>query len=47
MDVIRNLTNLLAGAQPTPLPQQFESTRTDLVSYTFAYPGDSLYLVAL
>jgi hypothetical protein len=46
MDVIRNLANLLAGAEAAPLPLHVQSTLTDVVSYTFAYGGDS-HLVAL
>lgn len=47
MDVIRNLANLLAGAEAAPLPLQVQSTLTDVVSYTFAYEGDDSYLIAL
>jgi hypothetical protein len=47
MDVIRNLANLLAGAEASPLPLQVQSTLTDVVSYTFAYPGTDNHLVAV
>jgi hypothetical protein len=47
MDVIRNLANLLSGAEAAPLPLQVQSTLTDVVSYTFAYRGSDGYLVAL
>jgi len=47
MDVIRNLANLLADAEPAPLSLQAQSTLTDVVSYTFAYRGDDSYLIAL
>ena len=45
MDVIRNLANVLAGAEAVPL--QVESTLTDVVSYTFAYGGSSGALVGV
>ena len=47
MDVIRNLANLLADAEPARLSLQAQSTLTDVVSYTFAYEGGDSYLIAL
>jgi parallel beta-helix repeat protein len=47
MDVIRNLTNLLADAEAAPLSLQVQSTFTDVVSYTFSYGSGDSYLVAL
>jgi hypothetical protein len=47
MDVVRNLANLLAGAEATPLTLQVEDTVTDVVGYSFAYAHTDGYLVAL
>jgi len=47
MNVIRNLANVLAGADAAPVPLQVQSALTDVVSYTFAYTGDDEHLVAL
>lgn len=47
MDVIRNLANLLSGAEPTPLPLETQSELTNVVSYTFTYEGENKYLIAL
>jgi hypothetical protein len=47
MDVIRNLANLLAGAEPTPLTSEIESELTDVVSYAFTYEGEDSYLITL
>jgi parallel beta-helix repeat protein len=47
MDVIRNLANLLAGAEANPLSLDVQSTITDVVSYTFAYAGSDQHLIAM
>jgi len=47
MDVIRNLANLLAGAEPARLSLQVQSALTEVISYTFAYTGGDGYLMAL
>ncbi len=47
MDVIRNLANLLAGAEPTPLPLETLSRLANVVSYTFAYENENRLLIAL
>jgi hypothetical protein len=46
MGAVRNLATLMAGAQPTDLSLSVQTTAADVVSYTFALPGDD-YLVAL
>ncbi len=43
---VRNLATLMAGAEPISLPLTVQTAVTDVVSYTFALPGDA-YLVAL
>jgi parallel beta-helix repeat protein len=47
MDVIRNLANLLAGAEAAPLRLHVQSALTTVVSRTFTYAGSDRYLVAL
>jgi hypothetical protein len=46
VDVGRNLSTVMSGAQPAELPMQIQTTVTNTVSYTFALPHDD-YLVAL
>ena len=46
-DATRNLANLLAGVEASPLPLQVQSTLTDVVSYTFAYEDGDGLLIAL
>ena len=47
MDVIRNLANLLAGAEPTPLFLETQTELANVVSYTFTYEDEDKYLIAL
>lgn len=47
MDVIRNLANLLAGAEAAPLSLEIHSTLTDVVSHTFVYGSSGDYLVGV
>ena len=46
MDVIRNLATLMAGAKPSSLPVEVESSGVDIKQYTFSLPNDS-YLIAI
>jgi hypothetical protein len=44
--VIRNLSTVTAGVEPTSLPFTIQSTATNTVSYTFSLPHEN-YLIAL